>query len=131
MKAEVFEAKSELSFHLFVNIPRYANAAGVGQRLEARRYVYAVAKEVFAIDHHVAEVDPDAELHFVPFRKVERCPGKVALDLEPSPHGFDRAGKFGNEAVARPAEDPAAVLLDETCDGDTASAQCAIGTLLV
>ena len=39
------------------------HAARLGEALDARRDVDAVAEEVVALDHHVAEIDADAELH--------------------------------------------------------------------
>jgi hypothetical protein len=42
---------------------RNIDAAWLGKTLQARRNVDAVAVDLFVLDHHVVQVDPDAELH--------------------------------------------------------------------
>ena len=47
---------------LIAHRARDADAAGLGERFQARRHVDAVAEDVVVLDDHVAQIDADAEL---------------------------------------------------------------------
>src|SRR6266852_8138228 len=61
--AEVFVAESEFVAELFMDTARDEYGARFGETLQARGDVDAVTIDLFAIHHHVAEVDADAEFH--------------------------------------------------------------------
>src|SRR6266849_10835860 len=58
--AEVLVTQRELVAEVLADSARDADAAGVGEALETRGDVDAVAVNLFAIHHHVAKVDADA-----------------------------------------------------------------------
>src|SRR6185312_3279241 len=59
-----------------------ADAARLGERLEARGDVDAVAEDVAILVDHVAEVDSDAELHPAPRRDAFVALDHLDLDLD-------------------------------------------------
>src|SRR6185312_4859475 len=59
--AHLVEAEVELARDLVVDARGDADAAGLGDALQARRDVHAVAEQIVALHHHVAQVDADAE----------------------------------------------------------------------
>ena len=95
---------------------RYADAAGLGQRLETRRDVYAVAEYVLAVDHHVAEVDTDPPLHLAIVGKIGIEDRDRLLHLGGAFDGLDRAVELAEDAVASGADDATAMLRDGVID---------------
>ena len=59
LRAEILEIILDLVGDLVVDDPRDIDAARLGQRLEPRRDIDAVAEHVAALDDDVAEIDPD------------------------------------------------------------------------
>ena len=59
--SHVLEAKAELVAHLIVDDAGDHDAAGIRQRLQARRDIDAVSENVVAIENDVADIDADAE----------------------------------------------------------------------
>ncbi len=57
--AEILEIEIDLAGDLLVDDLRYIDAAGLGQRLDPRRDVDAVAEDVAFLGDDVAEIDPD------------------------------------------------------------------------
>jgi hypothetical protein len=74
--------EGKLPFHLIVGRAREADAAALRQTLQAGCNVDAVTVEPSVFEDHVAEVDPDAELH--PARCGQVCvpETQLALDFE-------------------------------------------------
>ena len=60
--AEILEVDVEPVADLIAHRRGDADAARLGQRLEPRRDVHAVAEDVVVLDDDVAEIDADAEL---------------------------------------------------------------------
>jgi hypothetical protein len=56
--AQVLELRLHLARHLIAYRARQRDAAGLGQRLQARGHVDAVAVDVVTLDDDLAEVDP-------------------------------------------------------------------------
>ena len=75
--AEAFEADRELVAHLFVDRAGDENAARLGQFLQSRRDIDAVAIDVVALQHHVAQIDADAKIHPLRFGQFARCGWRV------------------------------------------------------
>jgi hypothetical protein len=79
---------------------RNANAARIAQCLQPSSDVDAVAENILAIAHDVALMYADAE-HNASVRGCTRVPlGHLTLDLDSALHGFDRARKLDEQAVA-------------------------------
>jgi hypothetical protein len=108
-----------------------ADAAWLRQSLQPRRHIDAIADKVIALDHHVAEVDADAELHPVVFGDIGPGRRDGLLDFRRRPDRFDRARELRNDAVAGGAEDPAFVGADEPGDQLARGMKDPIGPLLI
>jgi Adenylate and Guanylate cyclase catalytic domain len=54
---------TQLAPNLFMNFPGDADAARRCNTLQTRRHVDAIAVNLLAFHHHVAQVDPDAKFH--------------------------------------------------------------------
>ena len=87
-----------------------ADAARLGERLEARGDVDAVAIDVVAFDDHVAQIDADAQndprLVRV-LRLLIWCRAARALHHERAVHGIDHAAELRDGAVADQLDDAA------------------------
>ena len=59
--SHILEIDVERSPDVFMNIARHADTAGFRETLHTRKYVYAVAIEIAALDDGIAEADADAE----------------------------------------------------------------------
>ena len=89
-------------------------AAGLGDLLEPGGNVDAIAVDVVALDHDVAEVDADAEFLFAARREAAL---EISLDLDAASHRLDGAREFGQYAVAGGAHDAPAVAGDPLAHG--------------
>ena len=85
------------------------DAARLGQLLQPRGDVHALAIEVVVLHHHVAKVDADAVPHLLSFRQLAVARRQLALHLDRALHGFHYAGELGDHRVA-PGVDGAAVM---------------------
>ena len=84
-------------------------AARVGESLQPRRDVDAVAVDVVAFDDHVSEIDADAELDAAVVQRGAVAVGHAGLDRDGAAHGLDRAGEIDQQAVAGAFDDASAV----------------------
>ena len=106
-------ADRELGADLVVDGLRDQHAAGLGHALEACRHVHALAEQVAPVDHHVAQMDADAEPHRAGLVPPAMAGGELALDLDRALHRLDDAREVGEQPVAGRVGDPAAMALDE------------------
>src|SRR5204863_345671 len=80
--ARILEGDVDFAAHLPVRVVGEANAAGLGEPLQARGHVDAVAENIAAVEDDVAEIDADAELD-AGFRTQGRVAlGHAALDVQ-------------------------------------------------
>ena len=98
--------------HLLPDRGGEADAAGLGQRLESRRHVDAVADDVVAFDDDVAEIDPDPQLDAVVGRDIEIAHAHFPLHLDRAAQGRGGARELEQHAVARRLHGAPAVLRD-------------------
>ncbi len=106
---------------LIENLLGNQNTAGLGHGLKPRGEVDALAQQIVAIDHHVAEMDADPEAQRA-FR-VAAAPTKFALHLDRALHGLDHRGELGDQSVARGVDDAAVVTFDELGENPPRGAQ--------
>src|SRR4029077_6862463 len=102
--APVDEAKIKLVAHLLVHRARDGDAAGVRDALDTRRDIHAVAHQVVALDHNVADMNADAQ------RQAPQVVG--FLYRLGAAHRLNSAGELDKEAVAHRLEQPSSVLGD-------------------
>jgi hypothetical protein len=88
----------------------------LGQTLQPGRDIHPVAIDLLALDHHVAKIDADAELHTPLGWQVSILGFERGLDIGCTLHCIDHAGEFGQHAVAGGIDKPSAMLLDERID---------------
>jgi hypothetical protein len=113
-RAERFELQLGLPLDLVEHRPTDGHRAGLRQALDARGDVDPVAEQVLAVDHHVGEVQADAQLERLGIRAPRL--GQVALDLEGRPDPRDGALELGEEPVAGAREDAPPAGLDPPVD---------------
>jgi hypothetical protein len=114
--AHVLEAEVELAGDLVVDRRRDEDAAGLGDALQPRGDVDAVAQQVVALDDDFAQVDADAEVH--PLRLGQRFVARLqrVLDLDRAAYALDHAAEFGEHRVARCVGDASVVVRDDAVD---------------
>jgi chemotaxis regulatin CheY-phosphate phosphatase CheZ len=88
----VLEGEAQLIQHLVANNPADANAARSGQRLQARRDIDAITKDIVAVDDDVADIDADPKLESLIGRNAGITLGHAALDIHGAAHGIARLG---------------------------------------
>jgi hypothetical protein len=116
MLAQKVVGEGKLSFHLVVGRPREADAAALGQALQAGGDVDAITVEPRALQDHVAEIDPDAEVH--PAGHWQACvpQTQLALDLGGTLDGVHHARELRQHVVAGGVHHTPVV--PEHCRGD-------------
>jgi hypothetical protein len=110
--AQVLENSRGLSQGLGMNLGRDADAAGLRERLEARRDVDAVAIDITALADDIAKIDADAEQDASVFREARICIGKLALQFDSSLDRVHRAREFDQDTVAHNLHDAAPMRFD-------------------
>jgi hypothetical protein len=111
--AHRLEAEVELCLDLIIDVAGDADAAGLGEALEARRDVDAVAEDVAVFEDDVADVDADAVVDPPVFRLGRLARGHTVLDRDRALDGIDRAGELDEGAVAGELDDAPVVLGDQ------------------
>ena len=88
----------------------------LGQGLQPRCDIHPVAENIFSLDNHIAEVDPNPELDPLLWRSGRVAVGHPPLHLHGAPDGVDHAGELGQEPVAGGLDDTPPVLGDLRLD---------------
>ena len=110
--AHVLKREIELVPHLLVRRRADADPARLGQRLQARGDVDAIAKDVVVYDDDVADIDTHAKFNPASGRHGGIAGSHFALHLDGAAHGVNHAREFNGEAVAGRLDDATAVLDD-------------------
>ena len=113
LRADVLEGEVGLVAHLLEDGAGDADAAGLGQGLEARRDVHAVAVDVLVFDDHVAEVDADAKAEPSILGSLGFVGGHAVLPGGSAGDGIHHAGELDQQAVSHQLDDAAAMPGDE------------------
>ena len=110
------QRQAELALELVVGGTGDEHAAGLAQLLQPRRDIDPVAEQVIALDHHVAEIDADAE-HDPPVgRHLGLTLGHALLDRHRAGDGVDHRAELDDRPVAHQLDDAALVLGQERVD---------------
>ena len=110
--AQILEHKLRRVGDEIAHRARDEDRARLGDVLEPRRDVDAVAKNVVVLHHHVAEIDADAKFDPLAFGDVGVACGHAVLHVDGAAHRFDRACELGEHAVAHGFDEPPLVLGD-------------------
>lgn len=103
--AEIDDLDRDVSRGIGMHFLREADAAGRGDAFQPRGDVDAVAKQVVALNEHVADGDADAQQHVLLGPEGEVARPRRLLDLDGAANRIDRAGKFGEHGIAGHVED--------------------------
>lgn len=98
--AEIVEAEAQLVEHLVAHDAADANAAGLGQRLQPRSDVDAVAENIVVVDNDVADVDADAEPDPLLGRHAGIALGHAALNVDGAAHRIDDTRELEQQSIA-------------------------------
>jgi hypothetical protein len=124
--AEIVQLQLQMVAHVVDHGAGEADPTGSRNGLEAGSDVDAVAQQIVAVCHHVAEIDADPPAHVatgvsaavsrprMPF--LLRSLVERPLDVDRGPDRLDRALELGDHAVASGCEDTSAMLLDQEVD---------------
>ena len=112
MLPEALVGDVKLRLHVVVSLLREPDAARLGQLLQPRRDVDALAVPVLALDDDIAEVDADPHVDAAVLAHPVVALGHPALQVDGARHRVDDAAELGQKAVAHQLEDAAVVLLD-------------------
>jgi len=110
--AQILKDKGQPVAHLIVDRIGDEHSAGIGERLDPRSDVDAVAIEVVALDDHVAEIDADAQFDAAVCRDARMPLGHRLLHRNRAANRIDDARKFHQHSVAGGLDDAAMVLGD-------------------
>ena len=114
--AQVDEADRKLLADMLAHGRADADLAGLGERLEPRRDVDAVAKDVLVLDDHVADIDADAKADVLAFIDVGIAVFHALLHHDGAAHRINDRGELDENAVTRGLDDTALVLGDQRID---------------
>ena len=110
------ERQAELALQLVVGRARDQHAARLAELLQACRDVDAVAEQVVAFDHHVAEIDADAEDDAALGRSAGLLRGDTPSASRRRRHRIDDRAELDDGAVAHQLDDAAVVLGEQRID---------------
>ena len=113
MSAEIVEACLDLALDVIIGGPGDENAAGLGNPFETRRDVDALAIEIAALDHNVAEIDPNAQHDLAILWLIVVCGRHAVLQIDGALHGVDCAAKLDQHTISSNFENPALMLGNE------------------
>ena len=112
MLAQVVVGEVEFRLDVIISLLGDVDATRLGQLLQARRDIDALAVTVIALDDDVAEVDADADIDaaIVGESLIALC--HLPLHYDRALQGVDDTGELRQQPVAHQFEDVAVVLLD-------------------
>ncbi len=116
MLAQILERKFRAVAHFLVDVARDVNPPRLREPLQTRGNVDPVAMDIIAVDHHVAQVNAEAELHAFFVRQAGVVLGKRALDFGGGTNGIHNARELRQQAVAHGFEDATVVLGERRVD---------------
>ena len=114
--ADVVERDIDLAADLPMGVVGDADAARLGDALEARRDIDAVAENIVVVDDDVADMDADAKFDPEFGRHVDIPLRHRALDFHRTARRIDGTGELDQHAVAGGLDDAAAMRGDAGID---------------
>ena len=103
--AEIVEGVGRASPDVVEEHVADADRVGLGALLDARRDVHPVADEIVAADHHVGEMEPEAQPQAIGLRDADA--GERVTDLGRAAQRVDGAAELHQRGIAGDVEDPA------------------------
>jgi hypothetical protein len=121
--AKVVERQRQLVADVIACRGRNADGAGIGERLQSGRDVHPVAKQIGAVNHDIADMHADPQLHRLIGAVVGIFCGYRDLHGDCALHSIDRAGEIRDDAVASGVEDATPMRRDQPVDDGAARLQ--------
>ena len=116
-RAEIADIQIEPRLHLPIGVLREADGAGLGDALQARGDVDAVAHQVAVVLlHDIAEMDGDAEFDASILRHAGVALHHAVLHFDRAPDRVDHAAKLDDRPIAGALDHPALVDSDGGVD---------------
>ena len=115
--ARELQCQAELALELVVGGTGDEHATGLAQLLQPCRDIDTVAEQIIPLDHHVAEIDADAEHDPSVGRHLGLTLGYALLDRHGARDGVDHRPELDDRPVAHQLDDAALVLGQERVDG--------------
>ena len=116
-RAEIADLKIEPPFHLTIGVLGEADRPGLGDALQPRGDIDAVAHEVaVAFLDHVAEMDADPKFDALVGRDLSVALDHRSLDFNGAFHRVDDTPELDNRAIAGALDDPSVVHGDDRVD---------------
>jgi hypothetical protein len=106
---KVVAANVDLAAEFPMNALRQTDTAGLGEVLDPRGDIDAVAENIIVVEDNVADMDADAELDPLLGRQDGILLCHLALDLDGAAHRVDGTGELHQHAVAGGLDDAAAM----------------------
>ena len=114
--AQILEGEIEPVPHLITHNTADADPTRLSERLQTRRDIHTVAKDVLTFCNNIAQVDPDAELDPLIDPSSRIAFDHAALQFDRATHRIDDARKFHQHAVAGVLYGTASMLRDLRID---------------
>ena len=105
MFTQILEGDRQFVTNMVSYPARHADATRLGEGLETSSNIDAIAEDVPILDHHIADIEADTELHTAVFRRSVVSLGEQILDLDGRLGGVEHAGELGEYAVAGRSSD--------------------------
>ena len=104
---------------MIMDAARNADAARVGEPLDAGSDIDPVAENIAVLQHHVADIDADTELHPAVLLQIVVRARELVLDVDGALDRGQRAAEGGQNAVACGPANPPLVARDQTIRDQT------------
>ena len=115
--AEIGDGEIEPPLHLPIRVLGKADRAGLGDPLQPRGDVDAVAHQVaVGFFDDVAEMNADAEIDAAVVRHANIVLDEAILHRNGAAHGLDHAAKLGDEPIASALDHPPVMVGDGGVD---------------
>jgi hypothetical protein len=122
MAAKRAVVEGELILNLLVDSVRNAHSTRLGECLEPRGDINAIAEDVLTIYYHIAEIDADPQLETaLACDKLVECP-RGALHLNGAVHRVDDACEICQQTITGAADDAPAMCRDQRVNCSTEGA---------
>src|ERR1700722_3863983 len=106
-RTKIRDGEFEPRFHLAIGVLGKADCAGLGDPLQPRRDIDAVAHQIaIALLDDIAEVNADAKIDGLVLWQARVAIGHAGLDFDGAAHGVDHAAEFDDEPVAGALDHP-------------------------
>jgi hypothetical protein len=121
--AQIVEPQRQLVAEVIPRDGRDADRPRLSEGFKASSDVDPVAEQILAVDHDIADMHTNAELHRLVGGTAGVFGSERCLHRDGTSDGIDRAGEVGDDAVTSGVEDAAPVRRDQFVDDCAAGRQ--------